>query len=176
MKIYYFYTKLKYNGHDTLIKAMSVPNWVERFFLRRTNKLTIYIGRGNKWIERDAQRNHHHVSSAIAKRLESIERGVLQDHKDARSQGRTFTKAIHLWLAIMLFMVGGCYRRVDERSYAIGSSGSVSVIKVEGCEYLIWNNSIIHKANCLNHDYKFHCDDTVHITDNVWADTVITRN
>lgn len=96
MNLQYRYTKLKYNGHLTLITAHNVPNWFEKVFLRRKKELVQFIGKCTVWTERDALGNNVPVSNAVAKRLQAIEAGVTLDHKEAAKRGQTMkSKGVH---------------------------------------------------------------------------------
>ncbi len=95
MQLKYIYTKTKFNGHQTMILAQNIPNWFERHFLARDTEYKTYVGHRTKWSERN-HGNLTPVTPAIAKKLEAIENGIIEERTLNAQKGRTMnSKAIH---------------------------------------------------------------------------------
>jgi hypothetical protein len=90
MKLIYAYSKLKFNGYQTLIVVRAIPSWFEKFFLRRKVQIIKYVGHGTTWTERDLANNNILVKrKEVIKRLQSIEAGVQLDFDQHAKKGKT---------------------------------------------------------------------------------------
>jgi hypothetical protein len=94
MNTHYVYTKLKYNGHKTLILARNVPNWLEKYLLGKKTQIIRYVGHGTRWATMDDKINLTEVHHTVAKKLQAIEAGVIFDYNAQRAKGITINKAI----------------------------------------------------------------------------------
>lgn len=92
MQLIYVYTKLKYDGHRSLIVAKNKPNWFERLVLGKQTEILHFVGHGSRWSKRGIK----HVTPiqpttrynrSLLERLEKIEGGVIQDHRFAKGNG-----------------------------------------------------------------------------------------
>jgi hypothetical protein len=109
MILHYLYTKRKWDGFLTLIVAIKIPNWFERWFLLKREEQIRWVGHGKKWAILD--KDVHTVplrpwfDRFLIRRLEAIEGGVDLDFNRTRKKGHTYNKGIKVILVLILFGV-----------------------------------------------------------------------
>jgi hypothetical protein len=96
MRLFYLYTKLRYDGHRSLVLIEHAPNFFERLFLGKKKQVIKYVGIGTKWKIQNKDLSFSEITDKkmiplleqIGGRTAFKQRHVLQHH------GKTIKKGI----------------------------------------------------------------------------------